>query len=168
MNADKNSLMRLKKITGRSLPTILHAVLVIALLITPTLKTRAHSPASLRSETGMKQQSGGAQTTAPPLQLSITVSNQGMTPASATVSSGMVHLMVENRSGQENLLLRVSRESGELVREISVTGKGQESATELELSAGQYALTETSNAAWTCRITAQSPPGGSVGAAPHP
>jgi hypothetical protein len=104
-------------------------------------------------------------------QLTITISTQGMTPSSATVSAGIVHLKIQNQSNNDQLTLRVSRESGELVREVTVTAKGGEWATELELSAGQYVITEASNTSWTCHITAQAPAsnsGGAPGAAVHP
>ncbi|HKC65850.1 MAG TPA: hypothetical protein VKB86_19560 [Pyrinomonadaceae bacterium] len=111
----------------------------------------------------------GAQTAAPS-QLTITISSQGMTPSAATISTGIVHLKVQNQSSQDTLTLRVNRQGGELLREISVTEKG-ERAIELELSAaGQYVISEASNSSWTCTITAQAPPssGSAPGATPHP
>lgn len=94
-----------------------------------------------------------------PTQLTITLSSQGMTPASATVGTGIVHLRIENQSGQDHLTLRLSRDSGELVREISLPDKTPEITTELELkTGGQYVLSEASNTSWKCSLTAQAPP----------
>lgn len=146
-NSETNRKMRIGLI-GR---TALLSILVAALLVMSLVRA-------------------GAQTAAPS-QLTITISSQGMTPQSATVSTGIVHLKVLNQSGQDTLTLRVSRQSGELLREINVAEKG-ERAIELELSAaGQYVISEASNSSWTCTITAQAPPssgGQTPGVFPHP
>ncbi|HEX8845800.1 MAG TPA: hypothetical protein VF791_14200 [Pyrinomonadaceae bacterium] len=115
------------------------ATLVVALLVTLSLNADAQSAA--------------------PSQLTIVISGQGMTPASATVSTGIVHLALELQGSQEQLTLRVSRENGELVREITIAEKATEWATELELgAAGQYVLSVAGHTSWSCRITAQAPP----------
>lgn len=88
-------------------------------------------------------------------QLTITVSNTGMTPTSATVSGGIVHLKIENSSMRDSITLRISREGGSLVREIVLPEGTRELSTELEIGAGQYVVTETSNTAWTCALTVQ-------------
>jgi len=98
-----------------------------------------------------------AQTT-PSSQLTITVSSQGMTPTSATVGAGIVHLLVKNTSSVETLHLKVTREDGELVKEMNAPNGSDEWAIELELSAGQYTISEASNTAWSCHLTAQAPP----------
>jgi hypothetical protein len=81
-----------------------------------------------------------------------------MTPANATVSAGIVHLLIENKTNLETLKVRVTREGGALVREINVSNKDEERATELELASGQYVISEASNTSWVCHITAQAPP----------
>lgn len=88
-------------------------------------------------------------------QLTITVSNAGLTPTSATVSGGIVHLKIENQSSRETLTLRLSRENGQLVREVVLPEGTRELSTEVELGAGQYTMTETSNTSWTCALTVQ-------------
>jgi hypothetical protein len=102
-------------------------------------------------------QSGGTQEEAAPSQLTLTINGQGMTPSSATVSSGMVHLKVENKGNSDHLTLRVSRGS-EVMREINVADKGQEVAMELMLSPGQYTISVANNQSLSCLITAQAPP----------
>lgn len=134
--------------------------LMLALLAAMTLLTLSLQSAevSAADRATSAQQSATA-------QLTVTLSSQGMTPASATVSTGIVHLTVQNQSGQDHLTLRVSRASGELVREISLPDKTSEVTTELELkTAGQYQLSESSNSSWRCSLTAQAPPsnGGSL------
>jgi hypothetical protein len=103
-----------------------------------------------------------AQSSTPSSQLTITINNQGMTSASATVSAGIVHLLIENKSNLETLKVRVTREGGAVVREINVSNKQEERATELELAAGQYVISEASNTSWVCHITAQTPPPSAV------
>src|SRR5437588_12345817 len=101
--------------------TLLSMLVAALLLVTPVFKAEAQTAATS--------------------QLTITINSQGMTPASATVSTGIIHLKVKNQTDSDRLTLRVSRDSGELVREISVTEK-DERAIELELStAGQYVIT---------------------------
>ena len=96
-----------------------------------------------------------AQTSIAPSQLTITISSQGITPASATVGVGIVHLTIKNQSNQEQLTLRVSRQNGTLVREIP-SGMAEEWATELELSEpGQYVMTVVGSTSGSCQITAQ-------------
>lgn len=110
-----------------------------------------------------ERQSADAQEAAPS-QLTVTVSDQGVTPTSATVSAGIVHLIVKNQSGQEHLTLRLSRENGELIREVAVQEKTAEWVTELELSApGKYVLTVVGATSWSCQITAQGRPAGEGG-----
>jgi hypothetical protein len=147
MKIDENTTMILKTnnfLMGRSLALI---VLLLAMLISLRLVTFAQSST--------------------PSQLTITVSSQGMTPSTATVSSGVVHLLVKNSSSVETLRLKVTRESGELVRELTAPNKSEDWAIELELSAGQYVISESSNTSWNCRLTAQAPPP-SGGAWQHP
>lgn len=92
-----------------------------------------------------------------PSKLTITISSQGMTPASATVSAGIVHLKVENQTGQEQIKLRLSRQNGDLVRELVMPESAKEWHTELELKEGQYVIS-VSNSSLSCQITAQTPP----------
>lgn len=136
MNTPKRSIDGLKTRDSLSVRIIASTVLMAALLCSVALIARA-------------------QTTAP-TKLTITISSQGITPDSATVSSGIVHLFVENPSEIESLKLRVTRASGELVREVTLPVKAKEWATELELSAGQYTLSVADNATLSCQITVQA------------
>ena len=88
-------------------------------------------------------------------QLVITVSDAGMTPTSASASGGIVHLKIENSSARDSITLRVSGESGAVVRVIVLPEGVRELNTELEIVAGQYVLTEASNTAWACALTVQ-------------
>lgn len=138
----------------RSLRVALPAVLVTALLISLAFTASAHSLWPDTSNFSTEQTSTGAQSAAPS-HLTITISSQGITPASATVSAGIVHLTIKNQSSQEQLTLRISRDNGTLVREIS-SEMAEEWATELELSEpGQYVITVVGTTSGSCQLTAQ-------------
>ena len=89
-------------------------------------------------------------------QITITMSEAGMTPTSATASGGIVHLKVVNSSTRDALTLRISREQGgALVREIALPEGALELSTEVELGAGQYVISDASNTTLTCTLTVQ-------------
>jgi hypothetical protein len=132
--------------SGRGLRVTLPAVVVAALLISPASTARAHSLWPHTSDIGIEQPSTTVQSAAPS-QFTITISSQWITPTSATVSAGIVHLTIKNQSSQEQLTLRVSRENGSGV------------VTELELGQpGQYVITAISSTSGSCQIKAQAPP----------
>lgn len=88
-------------------------------------------------------------------QFTLIVSDAGMTPTSATMSGGIIHLKLQNTSSRDTITLRISRENGGLVREIVLAEGVRELSTEVEIGAGQYVVTETSNTAWNCTLTIQ-------------
>jgi hypothetical protein len=138
MKRSQESIMTLKNSSSSIKRPLTCTMLTIALLIQLSLIVLAQST--------------------PSSQLTITVSSQGMTPATATVVAGIVHLLVKNTSSVETLRLRVVRENGELVKEMTAPNGSDEWAIELELSAGQYTISEASNTAWSCHLTVQAPP----------
>ena len=103
------------------------------------------------------QPAGGRSSTAAaagPLVIAIT--DAGLTPSQATARPGLVHLRVENRRESPGALtLRVVREGGALVREIRLPEHVREAATELEVAAGSYMLSEAAHPSWTCRLTVE-------------
>jgi hypothetical protein len=92
---------------------------------------------------------------APLETVSITVHATGFAPSEMTRAAGSFNLAVANQSGAGELSLRLTRDSGELVREFSVPQGAQQGSAELELSAGGYTLTEANHPAWLFHITAQ-------------
>jgi hypothetical protein len=129
-------------------------VLVMALLTSLTWTVNA-CPSCRQAMNGSAAllSAGGAHSVAG--QLVISISDAGMTPASATVSGGIVHLRIENSSGQAAITLRLNREGGSLVREIIIPEGTRELSTEVELGGGQYVLAEASHSSWTCALTVQ-------------
>lgn len=135
----------------------LSTALITAMLITLALTTRAQLTFTPILNISAAQQAGAAQESTPS-QLTISFSNEDLSPANATVIAGKVLLKVEDQRPQERRTLRINRQSGELVREITLPDKATEWNTELELGVGQYVLSETSRTGGSCVITAQSPP----------
>jgi len=149
MKISQNSASRSKN-RSSSIKRIITCAMLTALLVSLSVFIRAQSTTS---------------------QLTITVSSQGMTPTNATVGTGIIHLLVKNNSNVEPLHLKVTRESGELVREMTAPNNSNEWAIELELSAGLYTISEASNTSWNCHVTVQAPPPSGAtgpGAAEHP
>lgn len=101
-----------------------------------------------------------AQQAPPPSLLTVTVSSQGITPGTATVNAGVLRLTIENQRALERMTLRISDQSGQLIREISLPDKTSEWKTEMNLAVGQYVITDVSNSSASCRITVQTPPQG--------
>lgn len=93
--------------------------------------------------------------TAPIETLTVTVNAEGFTPPEVTRSAGSFNLSVINQSGAQALTLRLTRDNGELVQEISVTQGAQQAVAEVTLTAGGYTLTEANHPAWLFHISAQ-------------
>lgn len=140
-----------------SLTAALSTALVIATLLSVTFTARAQSPFSTIVNINAAQQQGAAQERAPS-QLTIQFSNEGLSPANATVIAGKILLKVENQRPMERLTLRINHQGGELIREVALPDKATAWNTELELNVGQYVVTETSRTGGSCVITVQAPP----------
>jgi len=88
---------------------------------------------------------------------SITITRYGFQPTEISRAPGRFFLQVQNRSGVNPLVLRVSAQSGSTLKEITVTSDQLDWADEVNLPEGQYTVTEV-NHAWTCRLTITSAP----------
>lgn len=87
--------------------------------------------------------------------VSITVNAGGFAPSEATCAAGSLNLSVSNQSGAEALTLRLTRDSGELVQEISLPQGTSQWSGEVTLSSGGYTLMEVNHPAWLFHINAQ-------------
>jgi hypothetical protein len=92
---------------------------------------------------------------APVETVAVVINAEGFTPSEVTCAAGSFTLSVTNQSRAEGLTLRLARDSGELVQEITVGAQGQQASTEVSLPAGGYTLTEANHPAWLFHITAQ-------------
>lgn len=88
--------------------------------------------------------------------ISVRVTDSGFAPAEASTAPGLVHLSLVNGSGAETVKVRIAREGGGQIREVSVEGEGAALSTELEASAGVYTLTEVGHG-WVFRLTVVGP-----------
>lgn len=90
-----------------------------------------------------------------PEGLHLTLTVGGFELAEVGRAAGKFSLTVDNRSGVEQLTLRLVREGGELVRDIEVPKDAVDWAEEIELPAGKYVLSVSDRPDWACRITIQ-------------
>jgi len=88
---------------------------------------------------------------------SILITRYGFQPAEIRRAPGKFFLEVQNRSGVNPLVLRVSAQNGSTLKEITVTSDQLDWADEVNLPGGQYSVTEF-NRGWTCRLTITTTP----------
>jgi hypothetical protein len=87
----------------------------------------------------------------------ITIMRYGFQPKEISRAPGRFFLQVENRSGVNPLVLRVSAQGGSTLKEFTVTSDQLDWADEVNLPEGQYTVTEV-NHGWTCRLTITTAP----------
>lgn len=88
-------------------------------------------------------------------EVTLTLRAEGFAPDALTRPAGRFRLSVDNRSGVEEITLRLNREDGTLVREMFIRRGTVDWSEVIDLAAGVYVLSEVSHPAWVCRITAQ-------------
>lgn len=88
----------------------------------------------------------------PMQEISLILSSSGFNPAEVRPQSGRFLLSIDNRSGSGDLVFRLSRPDGTLIRELRTSGAGGDWTEAFDLSAGTYKLSETNHTAWVCTI----------------
>ena len=83
----------------------------------------------------------------------ITVHPTGFEPSEITRPAGPFILALQNRSGLEQLLLRIERSSGPRVREVQMHWEKSDWSDVIELPVGSYTVTEANNPDWVLRLT---------------
>jgi hypothetical protein len=83
----------------------------------------------------------------------ITIRPTGFEPTEITRTNGRFLLVVENRSGLEELHLNVTRQQGEHVSDAHFSRHLLDWRGLITLPPGQYVITEANRPAWHCRIT---------------
>lgn len=83
----------------------------------------------------------------------ITITPLGFEPAEITRPAGRFILVVDNRSGLEEITFRLDREGGNRVHEIRMPRKHPDWDGVVDPPPGTYLLTEASHPDWLCRIT---------------
>ena len=83
----------------------------------------------------------------------ITILPTGFNPSEITRPHGRFLILIDNRSGSEEITLRLDQRAGHRLRELRRT-KEEPIARQIEdLPPGEYLLTEANNPEWVCRIT---------------
>lgn len=83
----------------------------------------------------------------------ITITRGGFEPAELTRPMGRFGLFVQNRSGLEEVTLRLDRVAGSRLREVPVPREKLDWDDVIDLTPGRYVLTEANNPDWVCNIT---------------
>ena len=84
----------------------------------------------------------------------VVVGPNGFEPAEITRPAGQFLLIVDNRSGLEQVQVRVERVTGrERLHDVGLSKEEFTWNTLLRLPPGDYVLTEASHPDWVCRLT---------------
>ncbi|MDX6501037.1 MAG: hypothetical protein QOG23_4297 [Blastocatellia bacterium] len=86
----------------------------------------------------------------------VTVRPTGFEPAAITRPRGDFLLVINNRSGLEEVNWRLDRETGGNLVEVRIAGGKLRSGNFEDLVPGSYVLTEANHPDWICRITITS------------
>lgn len=82
----------------------------------------------------------------------VTILPDGFEPAEITRRHGRFFLAVDNRSGLEQVSLRLDKETGNRLRDVRVNRADLDWADVVNLTPGTYLLTEANNPEWVCKI----------------
>jgi hypothetical protein len=134
------------------------AVLVIVLGMTASARTWLKSASPTRTA-GMEN-SPPAPTTLPHRptlqeQAIIRLLTSGFSQTQISGAAGQYRLVMTRTSQDEEVVLQLKTESGELVQEIAMPQEKLDWTTLIELEAGSYMLTVVNHPQWTCHITVQ-------------
>jgi hypothetical protein len=88
----------------------------------------------------------------PMQEISLILSSSGFNPAEVRPQSGRFFLSIDNRSGSGDLIFKLSRPDGTLIRELRMSGAGGDWTEAFDLATGTYKLSETNHTAWVCTI----------------
>jgi len=88
----------------------------------------------------------------PMQEISLILSSSGFNPAEVRPQSGRFLLSIDNRSGSGDLVFKLSRPDGTLIRELRMAGAGGDWTEAFDLSKGTYKLSEANHSAWVCTI----------------
>ena len=82
----------------------------------------------------------------------ITIRPTGFDPTEIRLTDGQFRIAVDNKSGLDEVTLRLTREGGARVREMHLPLGQLKWRENLNLPDGRYALTEANHPAWLCHI----------------
>jgi hypothetical protein len=84
-----------------------------------------------------------------------TLNSTGFSPLEIAHDAGRFRIVVQNKSGETNLDLRLDGEQSSRWTERHELGEVQGWIAEVELSAGAYTITDSRHPAWVCHLTVQ-------------
>lgn len=92
----------------------------------------------------------------PPLPADVTLTTlnaSGFTPSEIAHEAGRFRIVVQNRSGEVTLDLRLDGEGSSRWMERHALGEVQGWVAEVELAAGTYTITDSRHPEWVCHLT---------------
>ena len=87
-----------------------------------------------------------------PQEILITLKSEGFDPPEIRPQAGRFLLSIDNRSGVAELVLKLSRADGTLLKELRVSGVGGDWNEAFDLPPGTYRLVEATHSNWICVI----------------
>ena len=85
-------------------------------------------------------------------ELTLTLTSSGFTPAKLNPHGKKFLLSLDNRADVSELVLRMTRKDGSVIREIRVPGGSGDWSELFELPPGSYKFAEVNYANWSCTI----------------
>lgn len=85
--------------------------------------------------------------------LSIKLRRTGFEPSEITRTKGRFLLAFDNRTGADEIVLQLSRESGDKLHEVKMPRGTVRWRQALDLHPGTYVLSVTDHPEWVCRLT---------------
>lgn len=92
----------------------------------------------------------------PPLPADVTLTTlnpSGFSPSEIAHEAGRFRIVVQNKSGEATLDLRLDGEGSSRWSERHALGEVQGWIAEVELAAGTYTITDSHHSEWVCRLT---------------
>lgn len=87
----------------------------------------------------------------------VTIRGTGFEPKIITRPAGKFVLTIENRSGVDEVSLRLDQQGGNRLKDLKVKKNVLDWADVLDLRAGDYFLTEANHTNWSCHIKITAP-----------
>ena len=82
----------------------------------------------------------------------ITIRHNGFEPSEITHAAGRVFLVVQNRSGFQNVQLRLEPKEGPRLYDVAVPRSKLDWVQVVDLQRGDYTLTDAYHPDWSCKI----------------
>ena len=149
----KNALQRSSQ---RHLVWLIAALLLIAVGLTVSARTWLSSKASIAESLPApvsRPNNLPAQEKEERAVIRLLTSGFSQTEVSGT--GGQYRLVATRSSREEEIVLQLKRENGELVEELTMPQEKLNWTTLIELEAGSYTLTVNNHPQWMCHITVQ-------------